>query len=123
MRERNLDDFDAELRGVGIRIGRQIGAATELFLGTNARRARDIDINVVGIVRRHDDGVRMRPAARLYVLDVARMRDISDVEEPDAAHANRAHRFRNALAATVVAPCLPFGRHEQDVLVDRHVAL
>ncbi len=67
--------------------------------------------------------MRVRAAAGLHVLDVLRMRDVGDVEDTDAAHAHLAHCFRHALTAAVVATRLPFSRHEEQVLVDRDVAL
>ena len=45
MRERNLDDFDAEVRVV--RVPGVVVAARQLVGRTNARRARDVDVDVV----------------------------------------------------------------------------
>ena len=70
-----------------------------------------------------DHGMGVRAAAGLHVGHVLRVGDVRDVEDPDPAQAILAHRFGNSLDAAIDAAGLPFARHEQQVPVDRHVAL
>ncbi len=49
--------------------------------------------------------------------------DVRDVEDADAAHPLLADRLGHALNAAVDAARLALARHEQQVLVDRHVVL
>src|SRR5512143_70197 len=65
----------------------------------------------------------MRAAAGLNVGDVPRMRDVRDVENAYAANPLLAHGVLHALTAAVDASRVSLGRHEQQVLVDRDVAL
>src|SRR3954470_18555890 len=65
----------------------------------------------------------MRAAARLHVADVLRIRDVSDVEDADAAQTILAHRLWNALRAAIDARREILARDEEKILVDRHVAL
>ena len=95
----------------------------ELARRANARRAGDIDVDVVGILRVDERRVRVRAAARLHVADVLRIRDVGDVEDAQTAKSLLAHRVLHALAAAVEAAGESLARDEQKVLVDRHVAL
>src|SRR5438874_1606011 len=52
-----------------------------------------------------------------------KMLDVRDVEDADATDSLRAHRVLHTLAATVDASRVSFGGHEQQVLVNRDVAL
>ena len=65
----------------------------------------------------------VRSAARLDVADVFGVCDIRDVEDPDAANTLLAHRRGHTLSAAIQARRRCLGRHEQQVLVDGHVAL
>jgi len=65
----------------------------------------------------------MGPAAGLHVADVLGIRDVGDVEDPDAAQSDGAHRVVDSLAAAVDPPGIPLTRNEEEVLVDRDVAL
>ena len=71
------------------------------------RRARDVDVDVLLVLRIHEHRVRVRAAAGLHVRDVLRVRDVGDVEDPDAAEPVRAHRVLHALAAAVEPAARP----------------
>ena len=121
-RQRHANHFEAEARRVGI-VYRTVLAAGQLLLRAHARRPGHIDIDVVLVVRVGDHRVRVRSAAGLHVGDVLRAGDVGDVEDADAAQPILAHRLGNALDAAVEPPRQSFARHEQQVLVDRDVAL
>jgi hypothetical protein len=121
MRERNLDDFDAEV-GV-VRIPRVVVAARELFARANSRCAGDVDVDVGLVVRVVHDGVRVRSAAGLHVRDVPGMIDVGDIEDAQAADAILADDFLRRVLAAIEPGRGRFGRDEEQVLPDRHVAL
>ena len=121
-RQRHADHFEAEPRRVGI-VDRPVLAAGQLLLRAHARRPGHIDIDVVLVVRIGDHRVRVRAAAGLHVGDVLRAGDVGDVEDADAAQPILADRLGHALDAAVDPPRQAFARHEQQVLVDRDVAL
>src|SRR5438105_6658858 len=123
MRERNLDDFDAEARRVGILLGSIIHATGQFGRRAYPGRTGHVHINVLGILGIDEDRVRVRAAARLNVRDVLRVRDVGDVEDANAANALLADRFLHALAAAVDAARLSLRRDEEQVPVDRDIAL
>ncbi len=106
-----------------ILVGRRIGAAVQLRVRTYRRRAGDVDVDVVLVLRIDEDRVGVRAAARLDVRDVARVLDVGDVEDADALDARIAHSLLHALVTAIDAPRVAFSGHEEEVLVDRHVAL
>src|SRR6266496_2318792 len=65
----------------------------------------------------------MRPAARLDVDDVPRTGEIGAVEDPDAAQPVMAHRVGHALRAAIGPAVQRFTGDEEEVAIDRHVAL
>ncbi len=65
----------------------------------------------------------MRAAARLDVGDLLRLPDIADVEDAHAAEALGTDRRVDALRAAVETAARLLDRHEEQVAVDRHVAL
>ena len=126
MRQRHLDDLDPHQRRLRVLVGRRAHAARQLVRRADRRRAGDVDVDVVLVLGILEHRVRVRPAARLHVGDELRVLDVADVEHAHAAHAILAHRVRGielparlAVDATVVR----LGRHEHEVLVDRHVVL
>ena len=93
----------------------------------HGRGAGNVDVDVVLVVRRRHQRVRVRPAARLHVRDVLRLREIRDVEDADAAKTVLAHRVGHALKTAVETPRRCLARDEREVnvavLVDRDIAL
>src|SRR5688572_8776680 len=67
--------------------------------------------------------MRMRSTAGLHVRDVLRIPDVGDVEDANAAQPIVAHRTRHTLRAAVETASRAFTRYEQQVPVDRHIAL
>ena len=60
-------------------------ASGQFFGLTDERCARDVDVNVVLIVRIDDQRVRVRAAAGLHGGDLLRILDVGNVEDPHAA--------------------------------------
>src|SRR5437868_5071529 len=123
MRERNLDHLDAEERRVRILVERGPRATCQLTRRTNARRTRDVDVDVVRILWIDEQRVRMRSAAGLDVADVLRRRDIADVEDAEAAQAIPADCILDAFNSAIDAAAQPLTRDEEQIAIDRHVAL
>src|SRR5207249_11964335 len=98
-------------------------AARELFRRPDGRRAGDVDVDVVRVVRIVHDRVRVRAAAGLHVCDVLRIVDVRDVEDPETANALPTHRLTRALGSAIEPRGSGLGGHEQQVLVDGDVAL
>ena len=116
MRERNLDHFDAEERRVRILLRRERWSSPTARCGdTRRRRTRDVDVDVVAVLRIDEHRVRVRSAARLHVRDVLWIRDVGDVEDANAANALLAHRRRHALCRrSPTAPSVPRPRRTAD---------
>src|SRR4029453_7514788 len=79
IRERHLDDLDAETRRVLILP--RIRAPLQFLRRANAGLAGDVDVDVVLVARVLDHRVRVRATARLHVRDVLRVRDVGNVED------------------------------------------
>ena len=120
---RNANDLDAETGRVRILIGSKRRAPRQLSRIANAGRPRDIDVDVRVILGVDEHRVSVRAATGLHIGDVLGARDVRDVEDADATDADRADRVGHALAATVLATRLGLGGYEEQVLVNRHVAL
>ncbi len=123
MRERDLDDFDAEQRGGGITGGRCCHTAWELGGRAHACRAGNVHVDVRRILRIEEHAMRVRPSARLDIADVFRGGDVGNVEDPDAAQANVARRGGQRVRATVEAPAETLAGHEKEVSEDGDIAL
>ena len=121
MRERDLDDLDAEVRVV--RVPGVVVAARELLGRTNARRARDVDVDVLVVARIVHDRVRVRAAAGLHVGDVLRIIDVRDVEDSKSAHTIRLTVSRGASLPQSRRAVGASARDEEQILIDRHIAL
>src|SRR5437879_12332291 len=67
--------------------------------------------------------MRVRSAARLNRRDLARLAEIADVENADAAEQFGADLVLNTLRAAVDAAARLLDRHQQQVAAHRHVAL
>src|SRR5258708_19673179 len=93
MRERDLDDLDAEFGRV--RIIRIVNASGQFARRTDAGRTGDVHIYVVAVIRIDDDRVRMRSTAGLYVRDVPRMRDLRTAEDAHPPNAPRPDAILN----------------------------
>jgi hypothetical protein len=121
--ERHADHLDPEERRVGVLVRREVGAARQLLGRADGRGAGDVDVDVFVVVGVLEDGVGVRAAAGLHVPDVLGVADVGDVEDADAAEAVRAHRRLYALGAAVEPAAEALAGDEEEVAVDRHVAL
>jgi hypothetical protein len=65
----------------------------------------------------------MRSAARLHRCNLPRFPDIADIEYANSAKALGVDRSLNALSAAVQAAARLFHRHEEQISVNRYVAL
>ena len=119
----NLDDVDAEERGVRIVLRFGAGTAGQLFGRPHGGGTRSVDVQVRFVVRVRDERVRMRAAARLYGGHLLRLLHVGDVEDADAAKALGADRRLDALRPAVEAPAPLLDRHHEQVAVHRHVTL
>jgi hypothetical protein len=101
---------------------RRAHAAGQLRAGAPApsRRRRRRRSRVARVLEHR---VRVRAAAGLHVADVARVADVADVEDADAAEPVRAHRLAAPPPCRSRAGPHPLARDEEEVAVDRHVAL
>ena len=122
-RARHLDDVDAEERGARIVFRILARAFRELFARTDRARARHVDVDVVLVLRGRHQRVRVRSTAGLDRGHLLGILQIAHVEDPHAAEAFGAHRRRHALHAAIDAAARLLHRHEEQVPVDRHVAL
>ncbi len=98
-------------------------AAGQLVTGTHLAGARAVDVEVLLVRRRVDQRVRVRAAAGLHRRHLLRLLEVGDVEDADAAEPLRARRARHAPRAAVEAAARLLDRHEEQVAVDRDVAL
>ena len=73
MRQRHLDDLDAEQRRVRILVGARVTQPGSSFGERTAGRAGDVDVDVLRVLRIHEHRVRVRAAAGLHVGDVLRV--------------------------------------------------
>ena len=122
-RERHLDHVDAEERRVRIFTGLESRTAGELFRRSDQAGPRAVHIEIARILRIGHERMRVRSAARLNRRDLARLAEIADVENADAAEPFGADLVLNTLRAAVDAAARLLDRHEQQVAVHRHVAL
>src|SRR5690606_13767919 len=119
----NADHLDTDQRGVRILARWRGDAPGQLLLRAHLRRARHVDVDVLRVAGVLEHGVRVRSAARLDVADIARIADVRDVEDADAAQTVMAHRLGHALRPAVQPSAQALTGYEQQVAVDRHVAL
>ena len=122
-RDGHLNHVDAVERGVWILLRVEVRAAGELVARSDRARARHVDVDVPLVVGIDDERVRVRPAAGLHRRHLFRPADVADVEDADAAEALAAHRSLHALRAAIDPPARLLHRHDQEMAVDRHVAL
>ena len=153
MRERDLDDVDAEESCIGIGFRVAAGAAGQFIGLTNAAGAGNIDVDIVLILRINQQRVGVGTATALHGGNLLRIADVGDIEDANAAEAVRAggrqragptrgrstgsggsggwrRRRRNvaggqrdALRTAVRASVQGLGGHEHQMAVNRHVAL
>ncbi len=119
--ERHFDHVDAEERRVRVLLRIAARAVDQLLAGADAAGAGPVDIQRLLVLRHQRVGVRA--AAGLHRRDLLRLGDVGDVEDAHAAEAFLADRLLHALDAAVDAAAGLFDRHEQQVAVDRDVAL
>src|SRR5439155_26507511 len=98
-------------------------AAGELVGRTHRSRAGDVDVGVRGVLGIDHHRVRVRAATGLHVADVFRAGDVADVEDADPTQAYLADGILDPLRAAVDAPAQTLARDEEEILIDRHVAL
>src|SRR5439155_853944 len=102
-RERHLDHVDAEERRVRIFTGLESRTAGELFRRSDQAGPRAVHIEIARILRIGHERMRVRSAARLNRRDLARLAEIADIENADAAEPFGADLVLNALRAAVDA--------------------
>jgi len=98
-------------------------ASRELARRSYAAGAGDVDVNILGILRIDEQTVRVRSAAGLNVADVLRIVDVADVEDANSTQPILADRVLYATGAAVDPGGEIFARDEQEILVDRDIAL
>ncbi len=67
--------------------------------------------------------MRVRPAAGLHGSELLRIAEIADVEYANASKSFRTDRRRNTLRTTVNASASLLDRHEEQIPMDRYIAL
>ena len=121
--QRHLDHLDPEQRRVGILLRHQARATRQLIVGADPCGTRDVDKDVGLVLGIFHHRVGVGPAAGLDVGEVFRVGDVGGVEDPNPANPVVAHRFLNALGSAVEPAGQALTRDEQQVPVDRYVAL
>src|SRR6266849_6464812 len=86
-RQRHLNHIDAKQRRVRILVRCSTRTSRQLFVLTDERSSRHIDIDVALITRIDDERMRVRAAASLHGSDLLRTLDVTDVENSHAAEA------------------------------------
>ena len=119
--ERNLDHVEAEERVGLVRRIVTVPAPHHLGVGAGGLVSRDIDVGDVLVGRTRDQRVGVGSFAGLDVLDQPGMRGIGDVVDPHARHVIR--RILDSAFRAIVAIAGPFGGDEEQVAVDRRIAL
>ena len=117
----NLQAWIAEVRVV--RVPGVVVAARQLLGRSDARRARDVDVDVVLVFGIVDHRVRVRPATRLHIGEVLRVVDVGDVEDAKSTDAVAAHDLARRVLAAVEPRRWRLGGDEEQVVVHGHVAL
>src|SRR6266699_3706031 len=136
-RQRHLDHVDAKQRGVRILVRCSTRTSGQLFVLTDERSSRHVDINVVLVIRIDDQCVRVRAATGLHRGHLLWTLDVTDIENSHAAETiflrgwwlililSRSWRRirRKSLSAAIDSAVRHFDRHEHQVLINRNVAL
>ncbi len=123
IRQRHLDDLDAEKGRIGILVRRRGDAAGQLAGRPHAGRAGDVHVDVGRIVGIDQQRVRVRAAAGLHVADVSRIADVADVEDAETAQTVRADGVPHSLRTAVESTGEALAGDEEQIPVDRNVAL
>ena len=84
-RHRHLDHIDAEQRSVRILVRCSTRTSGQLFVLTDERSSRHVDINVVLVIRIDDQCVRVRAATGLHRGHLLWTLDVTDIENSHAA--------------------------------------
>src|SRR4030095_5269529 len=84
-RERHLNYIDAKQRRIGILFRLLARTSRQLFVLTDKRSSRDINVDVVLVLRIHNEGVCFRTAAGVYRCHLLRILDVADVKDSYAA--------------------------------------
>ena len=121
--DRYLDHLDAEPRRVRIQVRHRGGAARQLAGRAHHAGSRDVDVDVGRVPGVHQQRVGVGATAGLHVADVLRVVDVADVEDPEPAQPVLAHGVTHALGAAVQPRRQVLAGDEEQVLVDRDVAL
>ena len=116
----DFDDVDAEERGAVV--ARHVAdAAGQLLFLADTGGAGVVDHDTVLVLEHHR--MRVRPAAGLHLADLARAREVGDVEDAQAAEALVAHVLGHALTPAVDAAARLFHGHDQEIADDGDIAL
>src|SRR4030088_578915 len=83
----------------------------------------DVDVDVLGILRIHEQAVGVRSTARLHVADAFRIADVTDVEDADPTQPVLADGVFYALRPAVESRAQVLAGDEQQIPVYRDVAL
>jgi hypothetical protein len=115
----DLDHVDAEQGGTIVAL--DIDAARQFLAVAHIACARDVDDDPVRI--RIDDRMGMAAAAGLHLADLARLGDVRDVKDPDAAETLGADLLQDPLKAAISAAARFLDAHDKEPAGDRNVAL
>ena len=119
--ERHFDHVDAEQCGVRVFLRVAAGAVHHLLGRSHAAGAGAIDVERLLVLGNQRMGVRA--TAGLHRRDLLGIANVGDVKDAHAAEALLAHRLDHALRAAIDAAARLFDGHEQQVAMDRDVAL
>src|SRR5215210_5597449 len=132
-RQWHLNHVNAKERSIGVLVRGLTGAPGQLFALTDKRGPRDVDIDVVLIIRINYQGMRVRAAAGLHRCHLLRIPDVGDIENPYPAEAiflrcrktglvllSRSGRWlrRKTLWTAIQSAIRLLHRHKEQVLVN-----
>src|ERR1700679_2517296 len=83
MCNRNLDDVDPETGRVGVG-GIRSHASGQFFVLANSAGARDVDVDIVLVLRIQDEGVSVGTTAALDCGYLFRISEVTDIEDANA---------------------------------------
>src|SRR5690349_3442242 len=81
-RERNFDHLDSKQRRVWIFVRCSAGTSGQFFVLSDEGCPRDINVDVVFVIRIDDQSMGVRSSAGLYRRNLSGIFDIRDVEDP-----------------------------------------
>src|SRR5215208_2698645 len=138
-RQWDLNHVNPKERCIRILVRVLTGAPGQLFVLPDKRGSRHVDVNVVLVIRINDESMRVRATASLYDSYLLRIFDISNIEDSHAAETISLRRRRlllfsgwrrwlwrwrrKSLCPAIHPAVCHFHRHEEQVFVNRQVAL